>query len=206
MKIEYGSWTLSLFETEYKELSIDQNCIKVISLEGKVKKITFQPSIQRVNDVKKDKSAGVTIFEGSSPKVGKNSTLIDATSKTQIVLEKNNALEISKLNKLVENLNLDLNKELSQIQDLSRDIDDIKKVKLNEIEKKIESFEHNLENNAQNMMKINQEMKTFIDWRKGKLNSGIDMELLRKMEESAGDFEKNLKKTYKGRSNKNYYD
>jgi len=205
MKIEYGPWTLSLFETEYRELSIDQNCIKVVNLEGKVKKIIFRPSAQSINKVKKDKSAGITISEGSSPKVGKNSTLIDVNSKTQMVLEQNNAIEISKLNKLVENLDLDLTKKLSQMQDLTRDINDIKMVKLNEIENKMKDFEHNLENNTQNMTKLNEEMKTFINWRKAKLNTGIDTELLRKMEESAKDLEKTFKKSYKGRSNKNYY-
>ena len=55
------------------------------------------------------------------------------------------------------------------------------------------------------MTKLNEEMKTFINWRKAKLSTGIDTELLRKMEESAEDLEKTFKKSYKGRSNKNYY-
>ena len=38
MKIEYGNWTLSLFETEYKEIYIEKNCIKVINPEGKKRK------------------------------------------------------------------------------------------------------------------------------------------------------------------------
>jgi len=44
MKIQYENFELSLFETEYKEVSIEENCIKVINLEGKVKKICFQLS------------------------------------------------------------------------------------------------------------------------------------------------------------------
>ena len=68
----------------------------------------------------------------------------------------------------------------------------------------MKGFEHNLENDTQNMMKLNEEMKTFINCRKANLNIEIGMELLRKMEESAEDLEKSFKKSYKGRSNKNY--
>jgi len=39
-------------------------------------------------------------------------------------------------------------------------------------------------------MKLNKEIKTFINWKKTNLNTGIDMELLRKMEESTEDLKK----------------
>jgi len=63
--------------------------------------------------------------------------------------------------------------------------------------RKKEGFKQNLENNTQNMMKVNGEMKTFMNWRKAKLNTGIDMELLRKMEENT----KNLENTSRNHTN-----
>jgi len=103
MKIEYGNWTLSLFETEYKDISIEENYIKVINPEGKKKTITFQSPEKQKNANQKTKSAGINSQEGSSPKAGKNLTLRDDNSKPHL-LSTQNAEEITKLRKLLEDL------------------------------------------------------------------------------------------------------
>jgi len=193
MKIQYENFELSLFETEYKEVSIEENCIKVISLEGKVKKICFQLSKKVPIDTKvKTKAEGSNAFGRSSPKTDSNLTTKDDTFKAEVHSTKSNPDQIKKLRTLIDNLDLEVNKKFILLKDLTTQISDIETIKLRGFEEKVIEIENTLKDHTQSLTSLNDDIKAMKRRDEIRKNGGglIDMELLKRVEESANWGEK----------------
>ena len=65
MKIELGKWSLSLFENEYQEVHINETSIKVTTIEGKTKLITFNLSQKEGNEENKAPPKRINEEEGN---------------------------------------------------------------------------------------------------------------------------------------------
>ena len=114
MKIEFTKWTLSLFENEYQEVQINETSIKVVTLEGKSKVITFNLDQTESNDENK-----LRLKKGN-----KNEESTNQTSELKKVMPERESSyndfqkDVKNLKDSIENFNLNLINEKDKLKNL----------------------------------------------------------------------------------------
>ncbi len=145
MKIEMEGWVLSLFETEYSDVVLTKNSIKVINLEGKVKRIIFNKPKKVDSKVLDKTSEKKGVQSGSSPIEGQNLPSISLPLKSDVKTVANLDDEIQKLKNSVQMCQDEFKVSSNQVQKLTDQLKVRDEPRIEHIEKKLDFLENNLQ-------------------------------------------------------------
>jgi len=122
MKIELGKWSLSLFENEYQEVQINETSIKVTTIEGKTKLITFNLSQKEHNEERKAPPKRINEEEEKEESLKQRLTSGKDSERSEENIDK----EIKNLKNTIEDFNSKLINEKTKLENLNGQLTQIR--------------------------------------------------------------------------------